>query len=59
MSIATYISETKGELKHVSWATRRQAVNFTLLVILISLVTSIFLFLFDTLFIYLLTRFVF
>jgi preprotein translocase subunit SecE len=50
MGLANYIRETKGELKHVSWPTRRQALAFTIIVVLVSLVLSVFLGLFDFLF---------
>lgn len=50
MKIVEYIQETKGELKHVSWPTRKQAIAFTVLVILISIAVSLFLGVFDALF---------
>lgn len=50
MKIVEYLRETKGELKHVSWPTRRQAIAFTVLVIAISIVVSVYLGLFDALF---------
>ncbi|MAZ41081.1 preprotein translocase subunit SecE [bacterium] len=45
-----YVQETRGELKHVSWPTRRQALQFTGLVILISIIVSILLGVFDYIF---------
>jgi preprotein translocase subunit SecE len=45
-----YIKDTKAELKHVSWPTRRQTVMFTILVIVISFGVSIFLGFFDGVF---------
>ena len=50
MKIVEYIKETKGELKHVSWPTRRQAVAFTAIVIALSLFVAAFLGLFDFIF---------
>lgn len=50
MKIVDYIKETKGELKHVSWPTRAQAVSFTIVVIIISLAVAAFLGAFDVLF---------
>ena len=50
MGLANYIRETRGELKHVSWPTRGQAIAFTIIVIVISLGLSLFLGLFDFLF---------
>lgn len=50
MSFIEYIKESKGELAHVSWPTRSQAVAFTVLVIVLSVATSIYLGAFDALF---------
>ena len=47
MKIADYLRETKGELKHVSWPTKKQAIAFTVLVIIVSVATAIILSLFD------------
>ncbi|HJO89599.1 MAG: preprotein translocase subunit SecE [Candidatus Pacebacteria bacterium] len=58
MRLINYIKDTKGELKHVSWPTRRQAFIFTILVIAISLFTAAFLGLFDFIFTFLLENFV-
>lgn len=38
-----YIRDTKGELIHVSWPTRKQAIVFTVIVILISVAVSVYL----------------
>lgn len=43
MKLVEYIKDTKGELKHVNWPTKRQALNYTLLVIGISVATAIIL----------------
>lgn len=45
-----YIKQTRAELKHVSWPTRKQATMFTVVVIVISLVTSVYLGAFDYVF---------
>lgn len=58
MSFSTYLKETKGELKHVSWPTRTQAVLFTTLVIVLSIVMAAYLGAFDYLFTWLLKTFV-
>lgn len=50
MKFIDYIKETKGELKHVSWPTRAQAISFTIIVILISVAVAAFLGAFDFLF---------
>ncbi len=58
MKIIDYIKETKVELKHVSWPTRRQTVIFTIIVILISISVAFFLGFFDFIFTKLLEKFV-
>ncbi len=58
MNIVEYIKETKGELKHVSWSTRKQAVTFTAIVIALSLFVAMFLGLFDFVFTKLLSLFI-
>ncbi|MBU6431510.1 MAG: preprotein translocase subunit SecE [Patescibacteria group bacterium] len=50
MKIADYIKETKVELKHVNWPTRKQAIAFTVIVIAVSIGVSLFLGFFDFLF---------
>jgi len=50
MSFITYLKDTKGELKHVNWPTRRQATIFTIVVIVLSIAVSLYLGLFDFLF---------
>lgn len=50
MNIGQYIKETRAELKHVSWPTRKQAVVFTVVVIVISLITAVYLGAFDYVF---------
>ena len=45
--ITNYFKDTKGELKHVSWPTRRQTIAFTVIVILISVLVSVLLGFFD------------
>jgi len=57
-SFIQYIKDTRGEFKHVSWPTTNQTTNLTILVIGISLVVAFLLFVFDSLFIYLLSTFV-
>ena len=58
MSLINYIKETKGELAHVTWPTKRQAIAFTALVIVFSILTSLYLGAFDTLFTTLIKKFV-
>lgn len=58
MSLITYLKETQGELKHVSWPTKNQAVVFTIVVVLISIFVSFFLGFFDYIFKLILQKFV-
>ncbi len=58
MGLINYIRDTRGELKHVSWPTRRQAIVFSIVVIIISLVTAAFLGFFDLLFSLILEKFI-
>ncbi len=53
-----YIKDTRAELAHVSWPTRRQALVFTAVVILVSLLTAAFLGFFDYLLSLILQKFV-
>lgn len=50
MSFINYLKETKGELRHVNWPTRKQATIFTAVVIVLSIFVSLYLGLFDFLF---------
>jgi len=50
MSIGNYLKETKTELSHVNWPTKRQSIIFSLVVIIISVVLALFLGLFDFIF---------
>jgi preprotein translocase subunit SecE len=40
MGIVNYIKETRAEMGHVNWPTKNQTVNFTLLVIAVSVVVA-------------------
>lgn len=42
-----YLRDTRGELSHVSWPTQRQTIIYTVLVIVLSIVTGIYLGLLD------------
>lgn len=50
MSLITYFKETRAELKHVTWPTRKQAIMYTTVVIVISLFTAAYLGFFDYVF---------
>lgn len=56
--LVNYIKDTRGELKHVTWPTRKQSIMFTGIVIVISIVSSIYLGFFDYLFSLILQKFV-
>lgn len=49
-AIINYIRDIRAELTHVSWPTTRQAVVFTILVLFISVLTSLYLGAFDFIF---------
>jgi preprotein translocase subunit SecE len=50
MKLVEYIRETRGEMRHVNWPTKSQAINYTLLVIGISIATALLLALADYVF---------
>jgi len=50
MPVITYIKEIAGEMTHVQWPSRRQTLIYTLLVVIISLVTAAYIGVFDHLF---------
>ncbi|MFA6297407.1 MAG: preprotein translocase subunit SecE [Candidatus Paceibacterota bacterium] len=50
MSILKYFKDTKTEMKHVTWPTMRQAVIYTIIVIVAAISVSLVLGLFDYLF---------
>ncbi|OHA95599.1 MAG: preprotein translocase subunit SecE [Candidatus Zambryskibacteria bacterium RIFCSPHIGHO2_02_FULL_39_16] len=56
--LINYIKDTRGELKHVSWPTRKQSFVFTIVVIIISILTATFLGFFDYIFSLILQKFI-
>ncbi len=58
MSLISYIKETRGELKHVSWPSRQQAIFYAVMVVVVSLGLSLFLGAFDFLFRFLIEKFI-
>ena len=48
--ITEYIKETRGELKHVIWPSRSQTINYTIIVIVLSIVLAYYLGIFDYVF---------
>ncbi len=47
MGFIDYLRDTRGELRHVSWPSQRQTINYTIIVLVISIVTGLFLGLLD------------
>ena len=58
MKLKEYLQETKAELAHVSWPTRKQAIAYTVIVIFLSFAVAFYLGTFDYLFQTLLQKFV-
>lgn len=56
MKLTNYVKETKAEMSHVSWPTRKQAIVFTVAVIIFSFAVAFYLGAFDALFTNLLER---
>jgi len=46
--LSNYIKDTRNELKHVNWPTKKQTINFTILVIGVSLAVAVFMGFFRT-----------
>jgi len=55
--IVTFLKETKVELKKVNWPTKKQSVNYTLIVIGVSLAVAVFLGGLDFLFTWIISNF--
>ena len=51
MAIFNFFRETKNEMKHVNWPTRKKTIKYTLVVVVVSLILAITLGAFDALFI--------
>ena len=58
MIFIDYLKDTRAELRHVTWPTRREAINYTLIVLGISIVTGLLLGLLDFVFAKLVSRFI-
>ena len=50
MSIISYIKEVKAETKNVKWPTKKQVINYTLIVIIVSVLLAFYIGGLDTLF---------
>ena len=53
-----YLKDTKGEMVHVVWPTRREAISFTAVTILVSVATAAYLGFFDYIFSLVLQKFI-
>lgn len=42
--ISRFVRETVGELRKVSWPSRQEAINLTIIVLIVMVITSIFLY---------------
>lgn len=40
MSIISYLKEVKGEVKNIKWPTKKQVINYTIVVIVLSLILA-------------------
>ncbi|MBI3273848.1 MAG: preprotein translocase subunit SecE [Candidatus Colwellbacteria bacterium] len=56
--LITYVKEVRIELKKVTWPTRQETIRYTLMVIIISAVTAVFLGAIDFILQYVLNAFV-
>jgi preprotein translocase subunit SecE len=43
MKFIDYLRDVRGELHHVSWPTKSQTINYTIIVLVISIATGVFL----------------
>ena len=59
IKINTFLKEVKSEIKKVNWPTRKETIQYTLIVILVSIFTAIFLGGLDFVFTTLLNKFIF
>ena len=48
--LINYLRDTKAELTHVTWPTQKQAITYTIIVVVLSVATALYLGFFDYLF---------
>ena len=58
MGFIDYLRDTKAELRHVTWPTKSEAINYTIIVLIISIGTGVFLGFLDFIFTSVLQRFI-
>ncbi|MBX3052932.1 MAG: preprotein translocase subunit SecE [Caldilineaceae bacterium] len=56
-AIVRYVRDTRAELSKVTWPTREEGTRLTVVVLIVTMLASVFLFSFDSLFSYLVTLF--
>ena|GEM_PF-807057 len=56
-AIVRYVRDTRAEVSKVTWPTREEGTRLTIVVLIVTLVSSLFLFSFDSFFSYLVTLF--
>ncbi len=42
MSIISYIKEVKTETKHIKWPTQKQVINYTIVVVAVSILLALY-----------------
>lgn len=57
--VLQYIKDTRAEVKHIQWPTRSQAIWFTVVVVIVSLLIAVYTGVFDWVFTHVLEYFVF
>lgn len=50
MSIFNFLREVKGEMKHMNWPSRKQAMTYTTLVVVVSIFVGVYVGIFDHIF---------
>lgn len=48
--LINYLRDTKAELAHVTWPTQKQTITYTIIVVVLSVATALYLGFFDYLF---------
>ncbi len=50
MRLLNYLRDTKNEMRHVNWPTKNQAFAFTIIVVVVAILTGVYLGFFDFVF---------
>lgn len=59
MRLINYFKDTRSEMNHVSWPTREQTINFTVVVMVFAIFIGVLLGVFDFAFSFILKSFIF